>query len=149
MSENQNGFIYWFSYSNYSDKGAKHMNKNIRLIIATLFSIAGGLLCFWTNTLIGENLYINGIDSIVSASVLGSFIFFFFNRTENTRKTTLLTMIGIVGACISFSTTNYDLPLQLSTAFFHGLWTWFIAFCMADIFQLLQDDSHVQVESNS
>lgn len=125
------------------------MNKNIRLIIATLFAIAGGLLCFWTNTHTGENVYINGIDSIVSASVLGSFIFFLFNPAENARKTTLLIMIGIVGACISFSTTNYDLPLQLSTSFFHGLWTWFIAFCMADIFQLLQDDSHVQAESNS
>lgn len=125
------------------------MNKKFRLIIATLFAIAGGLLCFWTNTHIGKNLYINGIDSIVSASVSGSFISFFFNQEKNTRKTTLLTMIGIVGACISFSTTNYDLPLQISTAFFHGLWTWFIAFFMADIFQLLQDDSHVQAESNS
>lgn len=125
------------------------MNKKIKIIIATLFSIAGGLLCFWTNTHIGENVYINGIDSIVSASVFGSFIFFLFSSAENARKTTILTMIGIVGACISFSATNYDLPLQISTAFFHGLWTWFIAFCMADIFHLLQDDSHVQMESNS
>ncbi|MEH7462020.1 DUF3938 domain-containing protein [Bacillus thuringiensis] len=125
------------------------MNKKIKLMIATLFAIAGGLLCFWTNIHIGENVYINGMDSIVSASVFGSFIFFLFSSAENARKTTLLIMIGIVGACISFSTTNYDLPLQLSTAFFHGLWTWFIAFCMADIFDLLQDDNPVQAESNS
>ncbi|MGG0274747.1 DUF3938 domain-containing protein [Bacillus rhizoplanae] len=125
------------------------MNKRIRFIIATLFAVAGGLVCFWTNTHTGENIYMNGIDSIVSASILGSFTFFLFNPEENARKTTLLTMIGIVGGCISFSTTTYNLPLQLSTAFFHGLWTWFIAFCLADIFDLLQDESHVQMESNS
>ena len=28
---------------------------------------------------------------------------------------------------------------SLSSAFFHGLWTWFIAFCLADVFNLLQD----------
>ena len=49
-------------------------------------------------------------------------------------------MIGIVGGCISYSMTNYTLPLQLSSAFFHGLWTWFIAFCLADVFNLLQDN---------
>lgn len=125
------------------------MNKQIRVIIAILFAIAGGLVCFWTNTHTGENLYMNGIESIVSASILGLFIFFLFNPEENARKTILLTMIGIVGGCISFSTTTYNLPLQLSTAFFHGLWTWFIAFCVADIFDLLQDENHVQMESNS
>ena len=60
-------------------------------------------------------------------------------------------MIGIVGGCISYSMTNYTLPLQLSSAFFHGLWTWFIAFCLADVFNLLQDteeDSGRQIESN-
>ena len=58
-------------------------------------------------------------------------------------------MIGIVGGCISYSMTNYTLPLQLSSAFFHGLWTWFIAFCLADVFNLLQDneeDSGRQIE---
>ncbi|MCR9020638.1 DUF3938 domain-containing protein, partial [Bacillus paranthracis] len=43
-------------------------------------------------------------------------------------------------------------PLQLSSAFFHGLWTWFIAFCLADVFNLLQDNEEEngrQIESNS
>ena len=57
----------------------------------------------------------------------------------------LLTMIGIVGGCISYSMTNYTLPLQLSSAFFHGLWTWFIAFCLADVFNLLQDNEEETV----
>ena len=61
------------------------------------------------------------------------------------RKTMLLTMIGIVGGCISYSMTNYTLPLQLSSAFFHGLWTWFIAFCLADVFNLLQDNEEETV----
>lgn len=67
-------------------------------------------------------------------------------------KNNVINNDGIVGGCISYSMTNYTLPLQLSSAFFHGLWTWFIAFCLADVFNLLQDteeDSGRQIESNS
>ncbi|WP_249727545.1 DUF3938 domain-containing protein, partial [Bacillus paralicheniformis] len=85
-------------------------------------------------------------------SIFGGYIYFLFTPEENAQKTMLLTMIGIVGGCISYSMTNYTLPLQLSSAFFHGLWTWFIAFCLADVFNLLEDneeDSGRQIESNS
>ena len=54
-------------------------------------------------------------------------------------------MIGIVGGCISYSMTNYTLPLQLSSAFFHGLWTWFIAFCLADVFNLYKTMKKITV----
>ncbi|MEN1936784.1 DUF3938 domain-containing protein [Paenibacillus sp. 102] len=128
------------------------MNQNIRYIVAVLFAIIGGMICFWTNIQLGEHIVFNGIESLVSASILGGYIFFLFNPEENAQKTMLLTMIGIVGGCISYSMTNYTLPLQLSSAFFHGLWTWFIAFCLADVFNLLQDpeeDTGRGVESNS
>lgn len=128
------------------------MNRYIRYTIATLFAIIGGMICFWTNSQLGDLALFNGIKSFVSASILGGFIFFLLNPEENAQKTTLLTMIGLVGGCISFSMTNYDMPLQLSSAFFHGLWTWFIAFCLADIFNLLQDSEEENgrhIESNS
>ncbi|KUF33807.1 DUF3938 domain-containing protein [Bacillus cereus] len=128
------------------------MNQYIRYTITVLFAIIGGTICFWTNTQLGENIIFNGIETLVSASILGGYIYFLFNPEENAQKTMLLTMIGIVGGCISYSMTNYTLPLQLSSAFFHGLWTWFIAFCLADVFNLLQDteeDSGRQIESNS
>ncbi|PHB33112.1 DUF3938 domain-containing protein, partial [Bacillus pseudomycoides] len=107
------------------------MNQRIRYMVAVLFALIGGMICFWTNIHLGEHIIFNGIESLVSASILGGYIFFLFNPEENAQKTMLLTMIGIVGGCISFSMTNYTLPLQLSSAFFHGLWTWFIAFCLA------------------
>ncbi len=128
------------------------MNQYIRYTIAVLFAIIGGTICFWTNTQLGENIIFNGIETLVSASILGGYIFFLFNPEKNAQKTMLLTMIGIVGGCISYSMTNYTLPLQLSSAFFHGLWTWFIAFCLADVFNLLQDNEEEngrQIESNS
>ncbi|MEY8351584.1 DUF3938 domain-containing protein [Bacillus cereus] len=128
------------------------MNQNIRYIVAVLFAVIGGTICFWTNTQLGEHIVFNGIESLVSASILGGYIYFLVNPEENAQKTMLLTMIGIVGGCISYSMTNYTLPLQLSSAFFHGLWTWFIAFCLADVFNLLQDpkeDTGRGVESNS
>ncbi|MFJ8529433.1 DUF3938 domain-containing protein [Bacillus sp. NPDC094106] len=128
------------------------MNQYIRYTIAALFAIIGGAICFWTNNQLGEHIIFNGIESIVSASILGGYIYFLFNPEENAQKTMLLTMIGIVGGCISYSMTNYTLPLQLSSAVFHGLWTWFIAFCLADVFNLLQDpreENGHHIESNS
>ncbi|WP_140169284.1 DUF3938 domain-containing protein, partial [Bacillus sp. S1-R1J2-FB] len=64
----------------------------------------------------------------------------------------LFTMIVIVCGCISYSMTNDTSPLQVSSAFYHGLCTWFIAFCLADVFHLLQDNNEEngrQIESNS
>ena len=120
------------------------MNQYIRYTIAVLFAIIGGTICLRTNTQLGENIIFNGIETLVSASILGGYIYFLFNP-KKTLKTMLLTMIGIVGGCISYSMTNYTLPLQLSSAFFHGLWTWFIAFCLADVFNLYKTMKKIAV----
>ena len=47
------------------------MNQYIRYTIAVLFAIIGGAICFWTNTQLGENIIFNGIETLVSASILG------------------------------------------------------------------------------
>ncbi len=51
------------------------MNQYIRYTIAVLFAIIGGTICFWTNTQLGENIIFNGIETLVSASILGGYIF--------------------------------------------------------------------------
>ena len=128
------------------------MNQYIRYTIAVLFAIIGGTICFWTNTQLGENIIFNGIRNTCKRFNFRRIHLLPLQSRRKRSKTMLLTMIGIVGGCISYSMTNYTLPLQLSSAFFHGLWTWFIAFCLADVFNLLQDneeDSGRQIESNS
>lgn len=128
------------------------MNRYIRYIIATVFAITGGALCFLTNSQLEKHFALNGIETIVSALLLGRLVLFFLDPEESSQKTVLLTMIGIVGGCLSFSMTNYPIILHISSAFFHGLWAWFIAFCLADIFNLLQSpeqENGNHLESNS
>lgn len=128
------------------------MNRYIRYIIAAVFAITGGTLCFLTNSQLETNFALNSIETIVSALILGRLVLFFLDPEENSQKTVLLTMIGIVGGCLSFSMTNYPIVLHISSAFFHGLWAWFIAFCLADIFNLLQSpeqENGNHLESNS
>ena len=62
------------------------MNQYIRYTIAVLFAIIGGTICFWTNTQLGENIIFNGIETLVSASILGGYIYFLFNPEENAQN---------------------------------------------------------------
>ena len=62
------------------------MNQYIRYTIAVLFAIIGGTICFWTNNQLGENIIFNGIETLVSASILGGYIFFLFNPEENAQN---------------------------------------------------------------
>ncbi|KEK21208.1 hypothetical protein BAMA_00085 [Bacillus manliponensis] len=128
------------------------MNRYIRYIIAIAFSITGSVLCFLTNSQLNKHFVLNSIETIVSALLIGRLVLFFLDSEESSQKTVLLTMIGIVGGCLSYSITNYPIVLHISSAFFHGLWAWFIAFCLADMFNLLQSpqqENGNHLESNS
>ena len=66
------------------------MNQRIRYMVAVLFALIGGMICFWTNIHLGEHIIFNGIESLVSASILGGYIFFLFNPEENVAISNLL-----------------------------------------------------------
>ncbi len=86
----------------------------------------------------------------VSASILGGYIYFLFNPEENAQNNVINNDRNRWWMYFLLNDKLY-ITTSLSSAF-HGLWTWFIAFCLADVFNLLQDneeDSGRQIESIS